>query len=152
MSRIPCPHCKKGNFLPGRSLSLHWNVCEASSTVLDTLAFPELNNKRMNVNKHESTKTLKRRKKSMEKHINKHHSECHSVKVSHLSIMPLLGNLIQSSMFKDHTQFIAAEPDVDFDDICDTQQDEHAIDFQNKHYPMANLPLPRSDESQYVGK
>ena len=103
----------------------------------------------MNVNKHESTKTLKRRKKSMQNHINKHHSECHSVKVSHLSIMLSLCNLAKSSMFKDHTQFIAAEPDVDFDDICDTQQDEHAIDVQNHHYPMANLPLPRIDESQY---
>ena len=85
----------------------------------------------------------------MQKHINKQYSECNSVKVSHLSIMPSLGTLIQSSMFKDHTQFIAAEPDVDFDDICDTQQDEHAIDVQNHHYPIANLPLPWIDKSQY---
>ena len=81
MSQIPCPHCKKGNFLPGRSLSSHWNVCEASSTVLDTLAFPELNKKRMNVNKHIQTQTLKRRKKSMQKRINKPHSDGHSGKV-----------------------------------------------------------------------
>jgi len=85
--------------------------------------------KRMNVNKHESKRTLKRRKKSMQKHINKHHSDGHSVKVSHLSIMPSLDNLVHSSMYKDHIQFIAAQPDVDF-----TQQDEHAIDVQNHHY------------------
>ena len=80
----------------------------------------------------------------MQKHINKHHSDGHSVKVSHLSIMPSLGNLVHSSMYKDHIQFIAAQPDVDF-----TQQDEHAIDVQNHHYPMNNFPLPQIDEKKY---
>ena len=45
-ARTPCPKCKKGSFLQGRSLTVHMNQCEVADVKLsDTFDYVEHNKK-----------------------------------------------------------------------------------------------------------
>ena len=52
-ARTPCPKCKKGSYLQGRSLTVHMNQCEVADVKLsDTFDYVEQNKKRCNNDSH----------------------------------------------------------------------------------------------------
>ena len=61
-ARTPCPKCKKGSYLQGRSLTVHMNQCEVADVKLsDTFDYVEQNKKRCNNDSH-VTQTLHQQK------------------------------------------------------------------------------------------
>ena len=148
-ARTPCPKCKKGSFLQGRSLTVHMNQCEVADVKLsDTFDYVEHNKKRCNNDSH-ITHTLHQRKKSIQKDMNTSHSDGTTKQFTHLYQKPSIHKLVQYSTNPDYSQYVQAEEEIEFNSSTNAQHDNNITMNQDMQYLNNNLPLDSINEYKY---